>query len=139
LAFAVLIALVVYVAAEQLASALTPSPAPMANPDRYFWLLAGISAVVFFLAAFAGSWVARGRFPILALLLWAIPTAAAMVVGYRLQVPAEPITLAEFALSNLQMLSATLAGTHADVFFGKFTADHKRVADGARAVTLHCV
>ena len=135
LAFAVLIALVVYVAAEQLASALTPSPAPMANPDRYFWLLAGISAVVFFLAAFAGSWVARGRFLILALLLWAIPTAAAMVVGYRLQVPAEPITFGAFALRNLPMLSATLAGTLAGVFFGKFIAAHKRVADGARAAT----
>ncbi len=135
LAFAVLIPLVVYVAAERLASALTPSPAPMLNPDRYFWLLAGISAVVFFLAAFAGSWVARGRFLLLALLLWAIPTAAAMVAGYRLQVPVEPITFAAFALRNLPMLSATLAGTLAGVFFGKFVVAHKRAADDTRAAT----
>jgi len=127
LAFAVLIALVAYVAGGQLASALAPSP--MANPDRYFWLLAGISAVVCFLAALAGSWVARGRFLLPALLLWVIPTAASLIAGYRLQVPAEPITFGSLALHNLPMLCATLAGTLAGVFFGKFVAAHKMASD----------
>ena len=135
LAFAVLVALAVYVVAEQIASALTPPPAPTTNPDGYFWLLSSISAVVCFLAAFAGSWIARGRFLKLALLLWAIPTAAAMVIGYRLQLPAEPINFGVFALRNLPMLSATLAGTLAGVVLGKFLTGHKRVADGTQAAT----
>ena len=135
LAFAVLIALAVQVLAQQLASALTPPPAPMASPEGYFWLLSGISAVVFFLSAFAGTWIARGRFLIPALLLWAIPTAAALIFGYRLQLPAESITLGTFALRNLPMLSATLAGTLAGNFFGRFVAGHKQVADGTQAAT----
>jgi hypothetical protein len=107
----------------------------MANPDRDSWLLSGMSAVVCLLAAFAGSRVARGRFLILALFLWAIAAAAAMVVGYRLQLRAEPITFGAFVLRNLPMLSATLAGTLAGVFSGKFVAGHKRVADGTHAAT----
>ncbi len=135
LTFAVLITLVVYVAAEQVASALTPPPAPTGNPDRYFWLLSGISAAVCFLAAFTGSWVARGQFLALALLLWAIPMTATMIIGYRLQLPAEPITFGAFALRNLPMLSATLAGTLAGVMLGRFFTRHKRVADRTQAAT----
>ena len=135
LAFAVLVALAVYVVAERITSALTPPPAQMADPDGHFWLLSGISGVVCVLAASAGSWIAPGRFLKLALVLWAIPTAAAMVVGYRLQLPAEPITFGVFALRNLPMLSATLAGTLAGVVLGKSLAGHKRVADGTPAAT----
>ena len=118
-AFATLIAVVVYVVAGQLASALTPPPAPMADPGHYLWLLAGISAAVCFLAAFAGSWAARGRFLVPALLLWAVAAAATMIAGYRLQLAAEPVVFAEFVLRNLPMLGATLAGTLAGVFLGR--------------------
>ena len=135
LALAIVIALVVYVAAEQRASALTPSLAPMANPDHYFWLLAGVSAAVFFLAAFAGSWVARARFLVPALLLWAIATATTMIVGYRLQLAADPITSGAYFLRNLPMLSATLTGTLSGVFFGRFATGRKRAVEGTRTAT----
>ena len=133
--FAVLVALVAYVVAERLASRLTPTPALTISPDHYFWLLSSIAAAVFFLASLAGSLIAHGRFLTLGLLLWAIFTAAAMISGYRLERPAAPVTFLAFALRNLPMLSATLAGTLAGVTLGKMLTTHKRVAESTQAAT----
>ena len=119
-------AIAAYVAVEMATRPLGPVAGRHLSAGLYLWSLAGLSAVAYFSAMFAGAWTARVRFLAVSALLWFLSTSLVLVWGYRLQVAALPMSVAEFISNQLPTVSLTLLGALLGAWAGQKMARIRR-------------
>jgi hypothetical protein len=80
------------------------------------WPVLSLSALI---GVAVGTFIARGRFLVPALVLWASGCAVALAFGYRLQLAAVPMSLTDFLAFNLPSMSSKLVASACGLLLGR--------------------
>lgn len=78
-----------------------------------------LSALPALAAVAVGTFIARGRFLVPALMLWVLGTAFALTVGFRIQIAALPMTSIDFLARNLPYIGSTLVASACGLALGR--------------------
>lgn len=115
-----------YAVLQTAAGFLMPEPRSVAGQPPDLTLSTLVIAAIMFIAIALGAWIARGRFMVAALVLWAVPMGLLWWVAYRITLAAKPIGVLayslEFAAANTLLLASTLGAVLAGVAVGRVLA-----------------